>query len=78
VTGLPDGYCAKVLSRNGGATDPRGKRRFGLISLGPVLAGLGLKLAVIEDEEILARFAPLREPRDKRTASNRWSRADGA
>ena len=49
VAGLPSGYVEKLIG-------PRPVRRLGIISLGPLLAVLGIKLAVIEDPEALARY----------------------
>jgi hypothetical protein len=49
VAGLPTGYGGKVLGS-------AGKRTLGRISLGPLLAALGAKLALIEDPEGLARM----------------------
>jgi len=49
VTGLPRGYMQKLLG-------PRPQRRIGLISLGPTLAILGLKLLAVEDAEAIERY----------------------
>jgi hypothetical protein len=48
VSGVQSGYASKLLS------DPP-IRRFGPMSLGAVLGGLGLKLLVVQDEEALAK-----------------------
>jgi hypothetical protein len=45
---LPDGYASKLLS-------PIPYRTVGLLSLGPLLGALGLKLAVLPDAEALAK-----------------------
>jgi hypothetical protein len=49
VSGLPIRYVAKVLQANP-------TRRLGMISLGPVLAILGCRLALLEDTAALERF----------------------
>jgi hypothetical protein len=46
LAGLPDYYTAKVLS---------GARGVGPISFGPLLGALGLKLAVMPDDDALAK-----------------------
>jgi hypothetical protein len=51
VAGLPDYYIAKLLS-----VHP--VRRVGMISLGPLLAVLGLKIILAEDKEAVAKFGP--------------------
>jgi hypothetical protein len=48
ATGLADSYCAKLLAR-------RPSRALGPLSLGLMLEALGLRLAVVEDPEVLAR-----------------------
>ena len=47
VAGLPDRYVAKVLAPCD--TPAASKRHLGRISLGPVLALLGVKLPILED-----------------------------
>jgi hypothetical protein len=49
VAGLPQRYTAKLLA-------PGGQKSLGRISLGPILGALGLKLAVLPDDEALARI----------------------
>jgi hypothetical protein len=49
AAGLPDAYVCKLLS-----VHPT--RRIGMISLGPLLGVLGVKLLVVEDQEAIARF----------------------
>jgi DNA-binding phage protein len=50
VAGLPARYTSKVLSLG------QGRPTLGLISMGPILGALGLKLAVLPDDEALARI----------------------
>ena len=50
VAGLPARYTAKLLR-------PMPVRRIGMLSLGPLLGALGLKLIVVEDEDALRRVA---------------------
>src|SRR5262249_48370763 len=68
VAGLPARYTAKVLG-------VRPARSFGLISLGPILGALGVKLAVVVDEEALAkirhRLTPSRLSQKRRAAQRR-------
>lgn len=57
VAGLPSCYIAKLLS-------PRPMKRIGMISLGPLLAVLGCRLALIDDPQAIAALAgriPLRK-----------------
>lgn len=56
VSGIQSGYAGKLL-----CNPPI--RNFGLVSLGLVLGGLGLKLLVVEDEEALARVRSRLAPR---------------
>jgi hypothetical protein len=49
VSGLADYYVAKLLARNP-------VKRVGMISLGPLLGVLGLKLVVTEDLDAVVRF----------------------
>ena len=60
ITGLPTGYCGKVLAQ-GTAKDVK---RFGVMSLGLVLQAVGLKLLLIDDREALAKVQPMFEERD--------------
>lgn len=48
ATGLPDGYCGKLLGRSK-------VKVFGLLSLGALLEALGLVLVVAEDPQISDR-----------------------
>jgi hypothetical protein len=48
ISGLPSGYAGKVLSING-------RRHLGPLSLPLLLDSLGLRLAVLEDEQLLAQ-----------------------
>jgi hypothetical protein len=50
LTGLPDRYLSKVFCS--GLT-----KKLGMISLGPVLTLLGVKLAIVDDPEAAARMA---------------------
>jgi hypothetical protein len=50
VAGLPDHYIAKLL-----AVNP--VKRIGMISLGPLLAVLGCRLVLVEDQAALAAYA---------------------
>jgi hypothetical protein len=61
IAGLPSGYAGKILSV-GAAKKPK---RMGLISLENMLATLGLKIILIEDEAATARTLALREPVDR-------------
>jgi hypothetical protein len=49
VAGLPIGYCEKICR-------PLPARRFGPISLGPLLGAGGLKIQLVVDEEALERI----------------------
>ena len=49
ATGLPAGYCAKLLA-------PVPSKNLGCVSLGLLLGALGLKLLVVQDDEALARI----------------------
>jgi hypothetical protein len=51
VAGLPARYTSKLLSTN---VRP-GKKNLGPLSLGPLLGALGVKLALVADEEALAK-----------------------
>jgi len=55
--GLPTGYLSKLIG-------PNPIRRLGLQSFQPVLAGLGLRLLVIEDPEATQRLKDRVRPRD--------------
>jgi hypothetical protein len=57
VAGLPNGYTGKLLNR------ARGARALGPISFGPLLGALGLKLAVLPDDEALAKVIDRLPPR---------------
>jgi hypothetical protein len=48
ATGLPDGYCGKVLSKNYG-------KNFGKLSLFAMLEVLGLGLIVVDDRDAIER-----------------------
>jgi hypothetical protein len=56
VAGLPNGYASKLLSRNN-------KTSLGRVSMGPLLGALGLKLAVLPDDEALAKVIDRLPPR---------------
>jgi hypothetical protein len=51
LTGLQDGYCAKLLA-------PTQIKNLGPQSLGPLLCVLGVKLIMVEDAEMLRKFGP--------------------
>jgi hypothetical protein len=61
ISGLPSSYLAKLLSPS-----PKPARRFGAISLGPVLGVLGLKLVVTTDERAVQKFGSKLEKRQER------------
>ena len=56
--GLPKGYLSKLIG-----TKPI--RRLGMTSFAPVLAGLGLRLLVIEDQEATERLKNCLQPRNQ-------------
>lgn len=56
VAGLPARYTSKLLSRNY-------RSSLGQVSLGPILGALGLKLALLHDDEALARVRHRLPPR---------------
>jgi hypothetical protein len=58
ASGLPKGYCAKLLS-------PRPARRLGMISLGSLLNTLGLQLAVLEDPVATRKYKHLLDKRNE-------------
>ena len=55
--GLPKGYLSKLVGANP-------VRRLGMTSFAPVLAGLGLRLRVIEDPDLTARLKNKLLPRN--------------
>jgi hypothetical protein len=63
ISGLPSSYLAKLLSPS-----PKPARRFGAISLGPVLGVLGLKLVVMTDEKAEKKFGSKLERRQEKCA----------
>jgi ribosomal protein S14 len=63
VSGLPSSYLAKLLSPS-----PKPARRFGAISLGPVLGTLGIKLIVTTDENAEKKFGSKLEKRQEKCA----------
>ena len=68
VSGLPRGYAQRVLapfSKSRSAV-----RRIGIISLGPLLSSLGVRLLLVEDPEAVERYTsriPARQERSVRT-----------
>jgi hypothetical protein len=67
IAGLQSGYAAKLLSHSGA-------KGLGRMSLGAVLASLGLRLQVIEDREQMAKMRPrIEASRNTRAASSRRS-----
>jgi hypothetical protein len=66
VTGLPDGYCGKVLSENYG-------KKFGKLSLFALLEVLGLTLIVVDDRPAIERSETLlRRFPERRERHARW------
>ncbi len=63
ITGLPKGFCAKVLA------DPP-LRRLGPDTIGPMLWGLAAKFIVVEDQRSLEMFTAGADKRDERYALN--------
>jgi hypothetical protein len=63
LAGLPSGYAAKLLGRDGAGPQ---KKRLWPIGLESMLGVLGLKILIIEDEAATARTLALREPVDVR------------
>jgi hypothetical protein len=59
VCGLPSFYFAKILSPS---SSPR--KRFGAVSLGPILAALGLKIILTEDRQALEQYTSRIPPRN--------------
>jgi hypothetical protein len=57
-SGLPRGYLSKLIGA-------RPIRRLGMTSFAPVLAGLGLRLLVIEDQEATERLKNCFPPRNQ-------------
>jgi hypothetical protein len=67
ISGLPNGYSAKLLGHAEGAKPAAAKpKRMWPASLEAILGTLGLKILVIEDEAATARTLALREPVDSR------------
>jgi hypothetical protein len=58
IAGLPSGYSAKLLGREG----VKRKKRLWPIGLESMLGVLGLKVLLVEDEAATARTLALREP----------------
>jgi hypothetical protein len=56
-SGLPDGYLSKLIGANP-------IRKIGMVSMAPVLSGLGLKCQFIEDSEGTARLKNHVAPRN--------------
>jgi hypothetical protein len=63
IAGFADGYASKLLS-------PSPVKILGERSLGPLLTVLGIKLAVLEDPDAMARFAKRRLPRTEHQVRN--------
>src|SRR5262245_59540569 len=57
VAGLADGHASALLG-------PRPRVRFGMVTLGLVLQGLGLKLMLVEDEPQMAKIKSRLVPRE--------------
>lgn len=58
---LPDGYASKLLG-------PVPVRSLGRVSLGPMIAALGLAIVLVEDEKAMARIAGHVGTRDEKEA----------
>jgi hypothetical protein len=56
--GLPEGYLSKLIG-------VKPVRRIGMQSFAPLMAGLGLRLLVIEDQEATARLKNKLPPRNE-------------
>jgi hypothetical protein len=61
LSGLPAGYAAKLLGKDGGAVKPK---RMWPASLEAILGTLGLQIIVIEDHAATSRTLSLRVPVD--------------
>jgi hypothetical protein len=69
VSGLPERYARKLLG-------PGKIKRLGAVSLGPILACLGTRLALVEDEEALKRVSgrlPQMDERSMRSRAVTWT-----
>jgi hypothetical protein len=66
VSGLASHYFAKVLSPN-----PMPKRRFGALSLGPILGTLGIKLKVCVDDRAVQKFTSRLDKRQQNRVHSR-------
>jgi hypothetical protein len=66
VSGLASHYFAKVLSPN-----PMPKRRFGALSLGPILGTLGIKLKVCVDDRAVQKFTSRLDKRQENRVHTR-------
>jgi hypothetical protein len=62
IAGLPNGYSAKLLGKQGGVKKPK---RMWPIGLEAMLGTLGLKVILLEDEAATARTLALRVPVDR-------------
>jgi len=60
ITGLPIGYCGKLLSQ--GKT--KGRKQIGPLSLDLLLPATGLKLLLVDDRDALAKIEPKYVARD--------------
>jgi hypothetical protein len=70
VAGLPRGYLQKLIGPQQKTRE--NVRRIGIISLGPVLTVLGVKLVMVEDLEAIKRYGdkiPKRDPRAVRSGT---------
>jgi hypothetical protein len=61
VAGIARGHSGKLLAPSGEGKDPK---RFGMVTLGPILGAAGLKLLVLDDQEALAKASRMFEQRD--------------
>jgi hypothetical protein len=66
LTGVPDGYSAKLLG-------PRPIRHIGIKTAAPILRAIGLKILLVEDVEAMHALQHRRAPRAERAVrlSNR-------
>ena len=66
VAGLPVGYTGKLLG-------PKMVKKFGPISLGPVLRVLGVKLVMVEDAEAITALSGRLPKKERRARRSRIS-----
>jgi hypothetical protein len=59
ITGLPSGYCGKLLAQG-----EANQKRIGPLSLDLLLPAVGLKMVLLDDRTALAKVEPMLVPRD--------------